>query len=114
MSMANVAATSLLLTLLGLVFGAVAFAFGAATGRVKSAAYSTAGLALASFLLNSFLPLNESLAGLARLSPFYYYLTSDPLVNGMHWGHAAVLTALAGGLVALSIVLFQRRDLRQG
>lgn len=114
MSMGNIAATSLLLTLLGLVFGSAALALGAATGRVRTAAYGTAGLALGFFLLNSFLPLNESLAGLARLSPFYYYLTSDPLVNGMQWGHAGLLTALTAGLIALSVVLFERRDLRQG
>jgi hypothetical protein len=48
------------------------------------------------------------------VSPFYYYLTSDPLVNGMHWGHGAALIALTAGLTALSTVLFERRDLRQG
>jgi ABC-2 type transport system permease protein len=114
MSMVNIAATSLLLTLLGLVFGATALTISAATGRVGTATYGTAALALAFFLLNSFLPLNDSLEGFARVSPFYYYLTSDPLVNGMHWGHGAALIALTAGLTALSTVLFERRDLRQG
>ncbi len=44
---------------------------------------------------------------------FYYYLSSDPLINGMHWGHAAVLGGLFVILVAAAVVLFQRRDLRQ-
>jgi len=47
------------------------------------------------------------------VTPHYYVLGSDPLVNGMHWGHGALLAGLAAGLVALSIRLFQRRDLRQ-
>lgn len=113
MSISNVAATSLLVTLLGLAFGAFALMLSAATGRVKLAIYATIGLALAAHIVNSFLPLNESLAGYAKWSPFYYYLSSDPLLTGMHWGHAAVLAALTAGLVGLAVMFFNRRDLRQ-
>ena len=113
MSMGNIAAISVLLTLLGLVFGALALALSAATGLVRVAGYGTAGMAFGLYLLNSFLPLNESLAGYARWSPFYYYLTSDPLTNGMHWGHGGVLAGLVVVLVAASVALFERRDLRQ-
>jgi ABC-type transport system involved in multi-copper enzyme maturation permease subunit len=31
----------------------------------------------------------------------------------MHWGHAAVLAGLFVILLALAVVFFQRRDLRQ-
>jgi ABC-2 type transport system permease protein len=58
------------------------------------------------------LSLSSALGDLARLSPFFYYLTGDPLVNGLQWGHAAVLGGLTGALVAASMVLFNRRDLR--
>jgi len=100
-------------TLVGIAFGALALALGAATGRMKVAAYGTVGIALILFVLNAFLPHNDTLAGYAKWSPFYYYLTSDPLINGMNWGHGAVLTALAIGLVGLAVLLFNRRDLRQ-
>lgn len=113
MSAGNIAATSLLLTLLGLVFGSVALALSAATGLVRVAGYGTAGLALGFYLLNAFVPLSEGLAGYARLSPFHYYLTSDPLTNGMHWGHGGGLVGLMAVLVVASVVLFERRDLRQ-
>lgn len=113
MNMFNIAATSLLATLLGLVFGALALAVSAGVGRVRIAIFVPVGAALTFHLLNAFLPLSDSLAGYARWSPFYYYLTSDPLVNGMPWGHGAVLAGLAIGLVAGSVVLFGRRDLRQ-
>lgn len=113
MNMVNIAATSLLATLLGLVFGALALAVSAGVGRVRIAIFVPVGAALTFHLLNAFLPLSDSLAGYARWSPFYYYLTSDPLVNGMPWGHGAVLAGLAIGLVAGSVVLFGRRDLRQ-
>jgi ABC-2 type transport system permease protein len=113
MDMGNIAATSLLVTLLGLAFGALALALSAATGRVSIATYGTVGVALVFFLINAFLPLSDNLAGYAKWSPFYYYLSSDPLVNGMHWGHGALLAVLGLALVALSVALFRRRDLRQ-
>ena len=113
MDTGNIAATSLLVTLVGVAFGALSLALGSATGRVNFAVYGTVGIALIFYVLNAFLPFSQSLAGFARVSPFYYYLTSDPLNNGMHWGHGAVLAVLATILVGLSVVLFQRRDLRQ-
>lgn len=112
LAVANIAATSVLLTLLGLVFGGFAILVGAATGRTRIASYSGAGLILVGYFLWTFMPLSENFAGWAKISPYHYYLGSDPLVNGMHWGHAAVLTAVFLVLVALSIPAFQRRDVR--
>jgi ABC-2 type transport system permease protein len=113
MSIDNIAATSLLVTLVGLAFGALALALGAATGRVKVAVYGTVGIALVLYVLNAFLPFNDTFAGYARWSPFYYYLTSDPLFNGMNWVHGAVLTGLTIALVALAVLFFNRRDLHE-
>ena len=113
MDIGNIAATSLLVTLLGVAFGALSLALGAGTGRTRVAVYGTIGAALGLHILNAFAPYSDSLSGLAKWSPFYYYLGSDPLNNGMHWGHAAVLTGLTVLLIGLAVVLFQRRDLRQ-
>ena len=113
MSIGNIAAASLLATLLGLAFGALALTLSAATGRARIAIWGTIGAALALHLLNAFLPLSDSLAGFAKGSPFYYYLTNDPLNNGMNWGHGALLAVLFVGLVGLSVALFDRRDVRQ-
>ena len=70
-------------------------------------------MSLVLYVLNAFLPFSDALSGYVRWSPFYYYLGSDPLVNGMHWGHGAVLAGITVGLVTLAVVLFDRRDLRQ-
>jgi len=113
MSVGNIAATSLLVTLVGLVFGGLALALGAATGKPRVAIYGTVGIALVLYVLNAFLPFNDTFAGYAKWSPFYYYLTSDPLINGMNWGHGAVLTVLAAALIALAVLVFNRRDLRE-
>lgn len=113
MNIGAIAATSLLVTLVGMVFGAAALALGAATGRLKVAVFGSVGIALVLYVLNAFLPFSDALSGYVRWSPFYYYLGSDPLVNGMHWGHGAVLAGITVGLVTLAVVLFDRRDLRQ-
>jgi ABC-2 type transport system permease protein len=109
----HLAATSALMTLLGLAFGALALALGAATGRVRIAIYGTIGAGLAFYLLNSMLPLSDDLAGYAKWTPFYYFLGSDPLANGMNWIHAGVLAGITVALVALAVVLFDRRDIKQ-
>jgi len=113
MDIGDIAATSALATLLGLVFGGLALALGGGTGRTTIAVYVTSGVALAAYLLNSFLPLSATLAGWVKWSPFYYYLRGDPLNRGMDWGSGALLAGLFVGLVALAVVLFRRRDLRQ-
>ena len=112
-SIAGVAATSALVTLLGLVFGALALAISGATGRSGATIAVTVGVALTTHVAEAYLPLSERVAGWARLSPFHYYLNSDPLRTGMPWGHAALLAGLAVALVAAAVVLFERRDLRQ-
>jgi ABC-2 type transport system permease protein len=113
MSAVNIAATCLLATLLGLVFGALSLAISAATGKTRVAMFGTIGAALVFFVADGFLPLSDSFSGVARVTPVYYYLSSDPLINGMHWGHAAILATLFVALVAASVALFNRRDLRQ-
>lgn len=114
MSYGGIAATALLVTLLGLVFGALALALSAGTGSTKIATYGAIGAAATSHLLNSFLPLSDNLADWARLTPHYYFLASDPLNNGMQWGHGTLLAALAAAFIAIAVWSFDRRDLRQG
>lgn len=109
----NIAATCLLQVLVGLVFGALALALSAGTGRTKIAIFGAIGAALAFHLLNSFAALSDTMARWAKFSPFHYYLGSDPLINGMDWGNAAILAGLTLGLIGLSVILFQRRDIRQ-
>lgn len=111
-SVGNLAAASVLLTLMGLVFGGLALALGAAFGKSRLASGGTAGVALLSYFMFSFFPLSEAFAPWAALSPFDLYLGSDPLTGGMAWLDGAILMAVFAALVALSVPLFQRRDLR--
>lgn len=111
-SVAGILAATTLGLLLALVFGGVALAVGAATGRTQVAAMAAAGAAVVAYLIASFLPVNASTEAWASVSPWHYYLSSDPLTNGMSWVHAGVLLVLFLGLAAVSIPLFQRRDLQ--
>ena len=109
----NVAATSVLVTLLGVMFGAVALALGAATGRARVATMGAIGVAGVAYVGNSLLTIADSLSDWAVLSPFHWYLGTEPLVEGMAWGWAGLFVALTIGFVALSTRLFERRDLRR-
>jgi ABC-2 type transport system permease protein len=97
--------------LLGLVFGAIALAVGCAFGRRAPAIGIAAALGVGAFFLNSLVPLAEGLKGWSKLSPFYYYIEAKPLMNGLNWVHASVLMAAAVFFIALSVFLFERRDI---
>lgn len=107
----NIAATSLLATLVGLVFGALSLLLSAATGLVRVAIFVPVGAALAFHVMDALAELDG--AGWGRLSPFHYYLGGDPLVAGLDWAHAALLAALTAGILALAFPAYRRRDLRQ-
>lgn len=113
MDLANIAATAVMLVLLGLTFGGLALLLGAATGEVRLAVYGTAAAAVVTYVIDAFASINPDLADLGVVSPFYHYRSSEPLLNGLPWGHAAVLLVVAAVLVAAAFPLFARRDLRQ-
>jgi ABC-2 type transport system permease protein len=108
----GIASVSLLLTLFGLLFGALALLFSAATGRRALATMATTGIAIVTWFMFSFFPLSETLEPIANVSPFHWYLGSDPLLNGMDWAGAGLLAGTFLILAGVSIPLFQRRDLR--
>ncbi|MEZ5184785.1 MAG: ABC transporter permease subunit [Candidatus Nanopelagicales bacterium] len=107
----NIAATCVLLTLIGLLFGALALLTSAATGRLAAAVWVPVAAALVAHVANAMASLQDAAWG--RLSPFHYYLGSDPLSNGMSWVDAAVLAAATVVILALAFPAFARRDLRE-
>ena len=113
MDMGNIAATSALVVLVGLAFGALALALSAGTGKKKVAIFGAVGAGVVLHVFNGLTEISEGLAEYAWLTPFHYYLGNDPLNNGMDWGNAAILAAISVVLIGLSLVLFQRRDIRQ-
>jgi beta-exotoxin I transport system permease protein len=111
-SAVDVSAASLGLLLVGLLFGTLALAVGAATGRRSHALAVAGGVAVATYVIRA---LAESVSW-ARpwrwVSPYYYYLGADPLHRGFNVGYLLVLLAVAAVLVGVAVVTFDRRDVR--
>ena len=108
---ANIAATCLHLLALAIAFGAIALAIAGLTGEPSLASMIAGGTAAVAYMTDSLLPL----AGRdpwARISPWHYYASSTPLVNGVDVAHLLVLLAIAAGATAVAFVGFERRDLK--
>jgi ABC-2 type transport system permease protein len=56
----------------------------------------------------------SSLDWLRYASPFYYYGRGLPLVHGVNWWHAALLTGIGAGFSLLAIRTFDHRDVTIG
>lgn len=109
--LADLAAASLGLTLLGLCFGTLGLAVGAATGRRAAVLAVTGAAAVATYAINAFHSQAEALEPLRWLSPFYYYLGGDPLRSGLPVGYFLTLAGITMVLLAAALVTFDRRDL---
>lgn len=107
----NIAAGVLMGVLLGWVFGALAVAVGAATGRRGMAIGIPAAFGVATYLVNGLAPLSSVLEFWRPLSPFYYYNAEQPIRNGLDPGHTIVLAAVTAILGVAAVLAFERRDL---
>ncbi len=106
----GMAAACLQLALLAVFFGYVALAVGAIKGRGAIAAGVAGGMAALSYLVATFVPLTDY-PDVAKVSPWYYYMGADPLVNGFDGAHIAVLAVLALAACLVAVVSYPRRDL---
>jgi len=103
--------TSVQLAAFGVLFGALAIAAGAATGRRSVAFALVAIVGVVGYFGNNLGPSIEGLEWLQRLSPFYYYSGGEPLRNGFQAIDTGVLLVVALALVALGGLRFDRRDI---
>jgi ABC-2 type transport system permease protein len=95
---------------LGLLFGALALALGAATGNRSLSLGITATIGVAAYLLNSLGANVEALETVRKLSPFYLYIGAQPLENGLSFGHTAALLGATLVLLLVALAAFNRRD----
>jgi ABC-2 type transport system permease protein len=97
--------------LLGGTFGSLALALGAWTGRRSLALGLASALALAAYLWNALTPLSQGLIGYQKFSPFFMGVGYEPIRNGLEWGYAFTLLALALLVLGLGLYRFTQRDL---
>lgn len=68
-------------------------------------------VAFVAYMVAVLLPISPDLADWAKLSPWHYYWSSDPLLNGIDWTHVAVMAAIGAALFTAALVAFNRKDL---
>lgn len=107
-----VAAACFSLGLLGVAVGMIALATGAMTGNKPAATAVATAVALASYAIYTFFPLDDRLEPLQSVSLWYPFAANRPLINGIEGTHAAVLAAVAVVAALSAYWGFERRDLR--
>ena len=103
---------SMLVGLLALTFGAVAFAAAGYSGRRATGIAVASGLAVALYLLNALGQLVVAIDPFRKFSFFYYYGGGDTLSRGLDAANGAVFLVATVMLLAAALVGFERRDLR--
>lgn len=94
--------------LVAICYGLVGFTVAAVTGKRGLALGIASGLAFLSFLINSMAPSTSALEPFDTFTLFHYYATS----GGYDLGNLALLSSVAAVLIAISLVAFNRRDIR--
>lgn len=107
----GVAAAVVSVVLLAALFGTVALAVGAATGRRGLARGTAVVLAIAAYLISSLADLVGWLKAVRPASPWYHTLGIDPLANGFSAAHLLVPLGLTAVVLVIGIYVFSRRDL---
>jgi ABC-2 type transport system permease protein len=110
LSAAHIAAAVVVLVMLAIAYGAIAFMLAAGTGRKSLAVGLTVALAVGAYLVNSLAALVDALEPFQKLSPFYHYVAGDPLRDGLDPWHTLFLLAVGAGAAIVAVVLFARRD----
>lgn len=96
--------------LLVVLHGLVAIAVGSASGQRSTAVGVATAVFAAGYLLNALAGLVDSMEPARLASPYHHAIGTNPLLNGWPLGNLLVLVGLCAAVLALSVVLFERRD----
>jgi ABC-2 type transport system permease protein len=102
---------SLGVALLGIDFGLVAMAVGAATGSRGNAIGVASAIAAASYLVSSLAPVVAWIRPARFASLFYWSVGNKQLTVGFNLGELAVLAVTGVVLAAVTVAAFERLDL---
>ncbi|GLY21041.1 ABC transporter permease subunit [Micromonospora sp. NBRC 101691] len=108
--LSNVAAACAGLVALVWCFTGIAFLIGAATGRRGTVLAVTGVVAVATYMVNAIGGMLDGWGWLRWLSPFHYFIGTDPLHTGWHPAELLVLAAVGALTAAAGVILFDRRD----
>jgi ABC-2 type transport system permease protein len=109
--LSNVAAAAAGLVALAWCFTGIAFLTGAATGRRGTVLAVTGAVAVATYMANALAGMLDGWHWLRWLSPFHYFIGTDPLRTGWHPVELGALVIAAAVTAVAGVLLFDRRDL---
>ncbi|MFG1801362.1 ABC transporter permease subunit [Micromonospora carbonacea] len=109
-ALSHVAAAGVGLIALVWCFTGVAFLAGAATGKRGTVLAVTGVLGVATYLANAIGGMSDGWQWMRWLSPFHYFIGTDPLHTGWHPAHLLILAGVGALTAAVGMVLFDRRD----
>jgi ABC-2 type transport system permease protein len=78
------------------------------------AAGAAIGLMTAAYFTDTIAAGVDVLSWLRYVSPFYYYGRGLPLIDGINWWHAGLLTGIGAAFVVLAMRTLERRDVTLG
>ncbi len=107
----GIAAATVAITLLAVMFGTLALALGAATGRRSLSMGVAAAVAVGTYFLWSLAPIVDFVDAIDWLSPWFYAQDDVPLANGLPILRALVLVGLTTTFLAAAVWGFRRRDI---
>lgn len=107
---ANLLAASMHLAALGILFGGLALAVGAATASRATAVAVVAIVGIVAYFGNTMASRIPELGVLRDISPFHFYSGGSPLANGLQAADLAVLLLTSVLLVVGGGLVFNRRD----
>lgn len=102
------------LAALALFIGGLAFLVGSWTASTTKAIATGTTVMLVSFFGAGLLPMTTWGGPWAKIFPWYYFDGANPFANGVAWSHVALLAGLGLVFLAVSVVAFERRDLKVG
>jgi beta-exotoxin I transport system permease protein len=107
---AHVLAISGTTMLMGLDFGLIALAVGAATGSRGAALGAASAVAAVAYLVSSLAPVVHWLRPARYVSPFYWAVGHDQIVSGVSASDWLVLAAVGVCALAAAVAAFRRLD----
>lgn len=106
-------AATINLWLVSVGFGMIALAVGSITGRKGMASGLASLIAFASYFITSLAPSVKSLQPFEKFTLIHYYAEPSVALNGIDGGSLAVLGVFSLALLAVSAIVFNRRDIYQ-
>jgi ABC-2 type transport system permease protein len=95
----------------GIMVTGAAVLFAVALANRRMTMITVGGVVFVAYMVAVLLPVSQSLANWAKVSPWYYYWADNPLIAGVNWVHFGIMASFGIALVVLAILLFNRKDL---